>query len=83
VSETTGHDLAARWEEMERGDLTEVAPPPSPAPLYYRPLSSSVDDFVRWVQTPADRIYLGFNEIDMQMRGVAPGEMLLINGYSH
>jgi KaiC/GvpD/RAD55 family RecA-like ATPase len=83
VSDTTGHDLAARWEEMERGDLTEVAPPPSSTPLFYRPLSNSVDDFVRWVQTPADRIYLGFNDLDEQMRGIAPGEMLLINGYSH
>ena len=81
MSDTT--DLAARWEEMERGDLTEVAPLPSPAPVFYRPLADSADEFVKWVQTPADRIYLGFNDLDEQMRGIAPGEMLLINGYSH
>lgn len=81
-------DLMDRWEQMERGDLT-VAPPPSGAhtearpPQFWRPLDACVDDFINWVQTPDERIYLGFNDIDSQMRGIAAGEMLLINGYSH
>jgi replicative DNA helicase len=38
---------------------------------------------VHWAQTPHERIYLGFAEIDEQMKGIAPAELCLINGYSH
>ena len=38
---------------------------------------------MHWAQTPHERIYLGFAEIDEQMKGIAPAELCLINGYSH
>jgi hypothetical protein len=50
---------------------------------YYKPLAGAVDEFVHWAQTPNERVYLGFESLDNQMRGIAPSEMLLINGYSH
>lgn len=78
-------DYASRWDALGRGD-TIPTPDASTAQYtrtYYAPLAQAADDFVRWAQTPNDRIYLGFPDIDGQMRGIAPAEMCLINGYSH
>lgn len=69
--------MVGRGEQIVPSDLV-----PTPN-KYYRPLTEAVDEFVHWAQSPEERIYLGFNELDKQMRGVAPSEMLLINGYSH
>lgn len=79
----TDSDYASRWAKLGRG---EVLPTPdlSIAPsVYYTPLHKAADDYVHWAQTPQERIYLGFYEIDAQMRGIAPSEMCIINGYSH
>lgn len=75
--------LRERWSLIGRGET--IAPPDLlPAPTtFYRPLTDAVNEFVHWAQTPEERIYLGFDELDGQMRGIAPSEMLLINGYSH
>lgn len=76
-------DYTERWAKAGRGEL--ISPPlPSKASYnYYIPLVKAADDYVHWAQTPHERIYLGFPEIDSQMRGIAPSEMCLINGYSH
>jgi DnaB-like helicase C terminal domain len=77
--------LRERWSAIGRGE--SIVPPDlhttSPSPTYYKPLTEAVTEFVHWAQTPDERIYLGFEAIDRQMRGLAPSEMLLINGYSH
>lgn len=76
--------LAQRWSAIGRGE--PIASPDSisgPTHTYYKPLTEAVTEFVHWAQTPDERIYLGFDSIDGQMRGIAPSEMLLINGYSH
>jgi KaiC/GvpD/RAD55 family RecA-like ATPase len=52
-------------------------------PALYRPLADAIPDYVHWAQHPDERIYFGFNDLDMQVRGVAPSEMCLINGFSH
>lgn len=76
--------FAERWDALGRG----VTPPPDvsiPTKIrqHYEPLALAADDFVHWAQNPGERIYLGFSDIDGQMRGIAPSEMCLINGYSH
>lgn len=80
---TTAPDYAERWAKLGRGEI--IAPPDLSAPKlnYYQPLVRAADDYVHWAQTPHERIYLGFADIDAQMRGIAPSEMCLINGYSH
>jgi hypothetical protein len=75
--------LLKRWEQVGRGELTPSPEPHLPTSTYYKPLSDAVNEFVHWAQTPDERIYLGFDALDNQMRGVAPSEMLLVNGYSH
>ena len=76
-------DYAERWAKVGRGE--KIAPPDlSNAKFsYYQPLVRAADDYVHWAQTPHERIYLGFPDIDAQMRGIAPSELCLINGYSH
>lgn len=77
--------FADRWAMLGRGE--EIVPPDSSIgannKMYYKPLSDAVDEFVHWAQHPNERIYLGFPELDAQIRGIAAGEMCLINGYSH
>lgn len=75
--------LAQRWGAVGRGELSPTPDSLVPTTSYYKPLTEAVDEFVHWAQTPNERIYLGFDKLDSQMRGVAPSEMLLINGYSH
>jgi KaiC/GvpD/RAD55 family RecA-like ATPase len=75
--------LNERWAAVGRGELNPTPDLHTTPATYYRPLASAVEEFVHWAQTPDERIYLGFDALDNQMRGVAPAEMLLINGYSH
>lgn len=78
-------DLKGRWQALERGEIP--APTASSGLVsthsYYQPLVNAADEFVHWAQNPSERVYLGIPEIDKQMRGIAPSEMCLINGYSH
>lgn len=76
-------DYSGRWSALGRGDNLPVPDVVQPTHQYYKPLVSAADEFVHWAQTPEERVYLGFPEIDAQMRGIAPSEMCLINGYSH
>ena len=77
--------LQERWAKLGRGE--SIAPPDSSTgnskPSLYRPLSDSITDYVHWAQHPDERIYFGFPDLDEQVRGVAPSEMCLINGFSH
>lgn len=77
-------NYAERWQALGRGTTTppDVVSAPK-IKTFYEPLVHAADDFVHWAQHPNERIYLGFPDIDAQMRGIAPAEMCLINGYSH
>lgn len=75
--------LAERWSAIGRGELITPPDPHTSNYNYYKPLTEAVNEFVHWAQTPDERIRLGFPQLDAQMRGIAPSEMLLINGYSH
>lgn len=76
-------DYSGRWASLGRGENLPVPDAIMPSHQYYKPLVSAADEFVHWAQSPEERVYLGFPEIDAQMRGIAPSELCLINGYSH
>lgn len=76
-------EFAERWAKIGRGEQFPTPNPSKPSYNYYVPLAKAADDYVHWAQTPHERIYLGFPEIDAEMKGIAPSEMCLINGYSH
>jgi len=77
-------DLAARWEALGSGEQSPVPTPHEQKPhVYYKPLEDAAQEFVRWAQSPHERIYTGFTDLDREMRGIAAGELCLILGYSH
>lgn len=50
---------------------------------FYKPLTEAADEFIRWAETPAERVYTGIQPFDDAMRGTAPGELTLIQGFTH
>jgi hypothetical protein len=74
----TAEQIAAGWESVGRPQVA----PPSEYRLY-SPLADSVDSFVRWAQTPHERVHLGIEKIDAEMRGIAAGEICMMLGFAH
>lgn len=50
---------------------------------FYKPLKEAADEFIRWAETPGERVYTGIKVLDDAMRGTAPGELTLIQGFTH
>jgi len=49
---------------------------------HYRPFDSAIADFTEEAQE-SNRIYLGVDELDAQIRGVGGKHLVLLNGYTH
>jgi len=79
----TTSDFTERWAKLGRGETIAPPEPSIRTHKFYEPLVKAADEYVHWAQHPHDRIYLGFPDLDAQMRGIAPSELCLINGYSH
>jgi len=65
----SAEEIAAGWEMVGRHNASPLS-----EHRMYTPLGESVDSFVRWAQSPQERINLGIARIDTEMRGIAPGE---------
>lgn len=80
----TADQISAGWDSVEKQD-DSVSSPISPPPEYrmYEPLSEAAHSFVRWAQSPQERIHLGLPQIDAEMRGIAAGEMSMMIGFAH
>lgn len=74
----TAEQISAGWDTVGR---TQSAPPSDYR--MYSPLSDAADSFVRWAQSPHERVHLGIDRIDQEMRGIAPGEMAMMLGFAH
>lgn len=66
-------EITAKLEQYEKAGVGR----------YYRPLSEAADEFIRFAQTPEKRVKIGIPQFDDVIRGVAPGELCLINGFAH
>lgn len=81
----TADQVSAGWEMA--GTSTPLGVPPSPTIgteyRMYEPLSEAAHSFVRWAQSPHERIHLGIPQLDNEMRGIAAGELCMMIGYSH
>lgn len=49
----------------------------------YHPLSEAVDDYVDFALHPERRVFTGIEPIDDATRGLAPKELMIINGFAH
>ena len=74
----SAEQISAGWETVGR---TQSAP--SSDYRMYSPLAEAADSFVRWAQSPHERVHLGIDRIDQEMRGIAPGEMAMMLGFAH
>ncbi len=77
-------DIKAGWDNV--GVNATALAPASSLPREYKhyvPLTEAAHSFVRWAQSPEERVYLGIEPIDNEMRGIAPGELAMMLGYSH
>ena len=83
----TAEQISAGWSAVE-GQMNPVSSdlsatnPPSEFRMY-EPLADAAHSFVRWAQSPHERVHLGLQQIDSEMRGIAPGEMSMMIGYAH
>ena len=75
----SAEEISAGWENVGR--------PNQVAPLseyrMYTPLVEAADSFVRWAQSPQERVHLGISRIDKELRGIAPGEIAMMLGFAH
>ena len=82
----TAEQISAGWDMVEK-QVGPDSPPSSIVPpseyKMYEPLSEAAHSFVRWAQSPQERIHLGLPQIDAEMRGIAAGEMSMMIGYAH
>jgi hypothetical protein len=76
----SAEDLSAGWENV--GRPSTVAPHLSDYRMY-TPLAEAADSFVRWAQSPQERVHLGIDRIDKEMRGIAAGEIAMMLGFAH
>lgn len=85
TDQLTPEQIAQRLESAkEHGGIVPDDPPPTaPKYRYYKPLEDAASEYVKWARNPADRIYTGITEFDDAMRGIAPGELCLVNGFAH
>ncbi|MFO0417797.1 MAG: DnaB-like helicase C-terminal domain-containing protein [Planctomycetota bacterium] len=65
--------IQSKLESIEQGMAYE----------HYRPLREAADEFIAWAKTPQLRVYTGIPELDAAMRGTAPGELTLVQGFTH
>lgn len=66
-------DVMSRLADIENGMAYE----------HYRPLREAAAEFISWARDPASRVYTGIQELDAAMRGTAPGELTLLQGFTH
>tara|TARA_R110000868_G_scaffold178962_1_gene418875 strand:- start:1884 stop:2927 length:1044 start_codon:yes stop_codon:yes gene_type:complete len=78
----TADQISAGWAAIEGQQDPQSSPIPSEYKMY-EPLTEAVHSFVRWAQTPYERIHLGLPRIDDELRGIAPGELAMMLGYAH
>lgn len=86
---TTDFDPAAAWDTLDKLDdetlgtpAAQIAERFAPKPKHYRPFVEAADRFISEAQQ-TKRFYTGIGQFDEAMRGISPGHLGVITGYSH
>jgi len=83
MARLSAEEIISGWGTVEQGASAPPVPVYQNEYKFYSPLSDAAESFVRWAQSPADRIYTGVEPLDAEMRGIACGELAMMIGYSH
>lgn len=76
-------EALAAWNALENPEQEmQVDPLVKVQPRHYRPLVDAADAFVKEAQN-TKRVYTGIPQFDEQMRGLSPGHLGVLVGYSH
>jgi len=79
----TAEQAAAAWSTLETPTEPARNEPAFTKPRkHYKPFSAAADAFVHEAQN-TKRFYTGIRKFDDEMRGISPGHLALIVGYSH
>lgn len=84
----TKDQALAAWDnidangDLQGGDDIESLPPMRAPYRHYVPFTRAADMFVKEAQN-TKRLYTGIPQFDEQMRGIGPGHLGVITGYSH
>lgn len=70
-------------EEPEAFTPATVDVTPPARYRFVRPMTQAADGLVETIANPEGRFMFGLPEIDSRIRGVGPGDLCLITGYSH
>ena len=76
-------EVSRRLSVATDGEAVDISEEEEEEPKRWSLTKSVVDNLVGFIQNPAERWYLGFNEIDLATRGVGKGEVLMVVGRSH
>lgn len=76
----SAEEISAGWESVGRPNPTVSS---HSEYRMYTPLAEAADSFVRWAQSPQERVHLGIPRIDQELRGIAPGEVCMMLGFAH
>lgn len=74
--------MAARLAALRTGVAPDAAPELAPL-RHYRPLADAANEYATWSRSSGQRVYTGIREFDAAMRGIAPGELMVVQGYAH
>jgi hypothetical protein len=79
----TEFDPENAWAELDATTTDTVEPIIyTKPPKHYRPFSEAADRFIREAQQ-TKRFYTGIPQFDAEMRGLSPGHLGVVVGYSH
>ena len=78
-SPAVGFDPAAAWGTLETHSEETVYKKP---PKHYRPFADAAERFITEAQQ-TKRFYTGIPQFDAEMRGLSPGHLGVVVGYSH
>ncbi len=70
---TAGIDITAKLIGIEKHG----------AYSHYRPLVEAAEEFHYWAKHPEQRVYTGIGVLDDAIRGTAPGQLTIIQGFTH
>lgn len=82
IIESEGGEVSDRNDPIAQR-LAEIEASDTKLYRHFKPLTDAANEFIAWAETPHLRVYTGIPVLDAAMRGTAPGEITIIQGFTH